>query len=76
ADAIAYALEGADVDINYLPVEQPDAEDVKELIEAEGRKAVLIPGYLSDESFCQDLDKQAQEDLGGLDVLSLVAGKQ
>ncbi|AYK56375.1 MULTISPECIES: SDR family oxidoreductase [Bacillus] len=76
AAAIAYAREGADVAINYLPEEQPDAEEVKELIEAEGRKAVLIPGDLSDESFCQDLVKQAQQELGGLDVLALVAGKQ
>ncbi|MCY8247669.1 SDR family oxidoreductase [Bacillus inaquosorum] len=76
AAAIAYAREGADVAINYLPAEQPDAEEVKELIEAEGRKAVLIPGDLSDESFCQDLVKQAHQELGGLDVLALVAGKQ
>lgn len=62
--------------INYLPAEQPDAEEVKELIEAEGRKAVLIPGDLSDESFCQNLVKQAHNELGGLDVLALVAGKQ
>lgn len=76
AAAIAYAREGADVAINYLPEEQPDAEEVKELIEAEGRKAVLIPGDLSDESFCQDLVKQAYTELDGLDVLTLVAGQQ
>ncbi|MBP3048232.1 SDR family oxidoreductase [Bacillus subtilis subsp. subtilis] len=76
AAAIAYAREGADVAINYLPEEQPGAEEVKELIEAEGRKAVLIPGDLSDESFCQDLVKQSHHELGGLDVLALVAGKQ
>lgn len=76
AAAIAYAREGADVAINYLPEEQPDAEEVKELIEAEGRKAVLIPGDLSDESFCGELVKKAYDELGGLDVLALVAGKQ
>jgi NAD(P)-dependent dehydrogenase (short-subunit alcohol dehydrogenase family) len=76
AAAIAYAREGADVAINYLPVEQPDAEEVKKLIEAEGRKAVLIPGDLSDESFCKELVQQAYNELGGLDVLALVAGKQ
>ncbi|MCA1038361.1 SDR family oxidoreductase [Bacillus infantis] len=76
AAAIAYAREGADVAINYLPEEQKDAEEVKELIEAEGRKAVLIPGDLSDESFCRDMVGQAQSELGGLDVLALVAGKQ
>lgn len=76
AAAIAYAREGADVAINYLPVEQPDAEEVKKLIEAEGRKAVLIPGDLSDESFCKELVEQANSELGGLDILALVAGKQ
>lgn len=76
AAAIAYAREGADVAINYLPVEQPDAEEVKKLIEAEGRKAVLIPGDLSDEAFCQELVEQANKELGGLDVLALIAGKQ
>ncbi|WP_409294699.1 SDR family oxidoreductase [Peribacillus sp. SCS-26] len=76
AAAIAYAREGADVAINYLPVEQPDAEEVKKLIEAEGRKAVLIPGDLSDEAFNEDMVKRAYEELGGLDVLALVAGKQ
>ena len=76
AAAIAYAREGADVAINYLPVEQPDAEEVKKLIEAEGRKAVLIPGDLSNEAFCQKLVEQANAELGGLDILALVAGKQ
>ncbi|MGD6857052.1 SDR family oxidoreductase [Bacillus infantis] len=76
AAAIAYAREGADVAINYLPEEQKDAEEVKKLIEAEGRKAVLIPGDLSDESFCRDMVGQAKSELGGIDVLALVAGKQ
>lgn len=76
AAAIAYAREGADVAINYLPVEQPDAEEVKELIEQEGRKAVLIPGDLRSEEFCQELVEKAHSELGGLDILALVAGKQ
>lgn len=76
AAAIAYAREGADVAINYLPVEQPDAEEVKELIEKEGRKAVLIPGDLRSEEFCQEMVEKANSELGGLDILALVAGKQ
>lgn len=76
ATAIAYAREGADVAINYLPEEQPDAEEVKQLIEAEGRKAFLIPGDLSSESFCKELVEQAHSELGGLDILALIAGKQ
>lgn len=76
AAAIAYAREGADVAINYLPVEQPDAEEVKKLIEKEGRKAVLIPGDLRSEDFCQKMVEKANSELGGLDILALVAGKQ
>ncbi|PHF64139.1 SDR family NAD(P)-dependent oxidoreductase, partial [Priestia aryabhattai] len=51
AAAIAYAREGADVAINYLPAEEEDAQEVKQLIEEAGRKAVMIPGDLSDECF-------------------------
>lgn len=76
AAAIAYAREGADVAISYLPEEQRDAEDVAQLIRDAGRKAVLLPGDVSDESFCQKLVDDAREQLGGLDILALVAGKQ
>ena len=76
AAAIAYAREGADVAINYLPAEEEDAQQVKQLIEEAGRKAVLIPGDLSDEKFARSLAHKAHQELGGLDVLALVAGKQ
>lgn len=76
AAAIAYAREGADVAISYLPAEQSDANEVKEIIEKEGRKAVLIPGDLSDESYCKEMVEKAVKDLGGLDIMALVAGKQ
>lgn len=76
AAAIAYAKEGADVAINYLPFEQKDAEDVAKVIQAAGRKAVLIPGDLSDETFCKKLVEEAHHQLDGLDNLTLVAGKQ
>jgi NAD(P)-dependent dehydrogenase (short-subunit alcohol dehydrogenase family) len=76
AAAIAYAREGADVALNYLPQEQADAEEVQKLIEAEGRKAVLIPGDVGEESFCKELVEKAYKELDGLDVLALVAGKQ
>lgn len=76
AAAIAFAREGADVAINYLPAEQSDAEEVRELIEAAGRRASLIPGDISSEAFCREMVAQAVKDLGGLDILSLVAGKQ
>jgi len=76
AVAIAYAREGADVAINYLPEEESGAAEVIQLIEAEGRKAVAIPGDIRDEAFCQSLVKQAVEKLGGLDILVNNAGRQ
>ena len=69
AAVIAFAREGADVAINYFPSEEPDAQDVAELIRAEGRKAVLIPGDLTDQSFCIDLVETAHRELGGIDIL-------
>jgi NAD(P)-dependent dehydrogenase (short-subunit alcohol dehydrogenase family) len=69
AAVIAFAREGADVAINYLPVEESDAREVVELIRAEGRKAVAIPGDIRDEDFCNRLVANAARDLGGLDVL-------
>lgn len=76
AAAIAYAREGADVAISYLPAEQSDAEAVKQIIEKEGRKAILIPGDLSDENYCKEMVDKAVQGLGGLDIMALVAGKQ
>ena len=76
ATAIAFAREGADVVINYLPSEESDAKEVTALIEAEGRKAFALPGDLSDEKFARGLIKQAHKHLGGLDILAAVAGKQ
>ncbi|QKD05336.1 SDR family oxidoreductase [Mesorhizobium loti] len=69
AAVIAFAREGADVAINYFPSEEPDAQDVAELIRAEGRKAILIPGDLTDQQFCRDLVERAHRELGGIDIL-------
>lgn len=69
AAAIAYAREGADVAINYYPTEEPDAREVIELIKAEGRKAIAIPGDLRDEAFCKRMVEEAVQALGGLDIL-------
>ncbi|WP_430611881.1 SDR family oxidoreductase [Enterococcus sp. DIV0876] len=76
AAAIAYAKEGADVAINYLPFEEEDAQEVKAAIEAAGQKAVLIPGDLRDEAFTRKLVHDAAAALGGLDILVLNAGMQ
>jgi len=76
AVAIAYAREGADVAINYLPEEESDAAEVIKLIEAEGRKAIAIPGDIRTEAFCEKLVKEAVSQLGGLDILVNNAGRQ
>jgi hypothetical protein len=76
ATAIAFAREGADVAIVYLPSEETDAQEVLGLIKAEGRKAVAIPGDIKDQSFCQELVEIAVSELGGIDILVNNAGKQ
>lgn len=76
AAAIAYAREGADVAINYLPFEEEDAQEVKEWIEKAGQKAILLPGDLKDEVFARKLVHEAAEALDGLDILVLNAGMQ
>lgn len=76
AAAIAYAREGADVAISYLGNEDSDAKEVIALIEAEGRKAIALPGDITDEGWCIELVKQAVSGLGGLDILVINAGRQ
>ena len=76
AAAIAYAREGADVAINFLPAEEPDANEVVALIRAAGRRAVPIPGDLRDNGFCRRLVDEAVRELGGLDILVCNAGRQ
>lgn len=76
AAAIAYAREGADVAINYYPSEEPDAQEVIELIKKEGRVSLALPGDLRDEQFCQRLVADAVSGLGGLDILVNNAGRQ
>jgi NAD(P)-dependent dehydrogenase (short-subunit alcohol dehydrogenase family) len=76
AAAIAFAREGADVVINYYPSEEEDAKEVIQLIKAEGRKAIAIPGDLRNETFCTNLVAEAEKARGGLDILVNNAAKQ
>ncbi|MBI9114962.1 SDR family oxidoreductase [Sanguibacter suaedae] len=76
AVALAYAREGADVAISYLPSEQEDAEETRRLVEEAGRRAVLVPGDLTQEEDCRSLVATTVEELGGLDVLVNNAGFQ
>jgi NAD(P)-dependent dehydrogenase (short-subunit alcohol dehydrogenase family) len=76
AAAIAFAREGADVAINYFPSEEPDAREVIELIKAERRIGLAIPGDLREETFCQRLVEETVRGLGGLDIVVSNAGRQ
>lgn len=76
AVAIAFAREGADVALSYLESEEADAREVVKLVEEAGRKAVTLPGDISDEAFCKTLIDKSVSALGGLDILVNVAGKQ
>lgn len=76
AVAIAFAKEGADVVLNYLPEEEEDAQWVKGVVEKTGKKIHLVPGDLGDAEFCRALVTEAAEALGGLDILVNNAGRQ
>ena len=76
AVAIAFAREGADVALGYLPEEQADAEETAHWIREAGARAFLLPGDLTDESECQDLVDDASANLGGIDILVLNAAYQ
>ncbi|MCZ2404362.1 SDR family oxidoreductase [Paenarthrobacter sp. Z7-10] len=76
AVALAFAREGADIALSYLPSEEADAQYVMALIEAAGRKAVPVPGDLTDPLYCRELVGAAINGLGGLDILVNNAGKQ
>jgi NAD(P)-dependent dehydrogenase (short-subunit alcohol dehydrogenase family) len=68
AVAIAFAREGADILIAYLN-ENDDADEVKALLEKEGRKVVLVPGDLSDPEHCRSVVKRAADEFGTIDIL-------
>ncbi|HXV01642.1 MAG TPA: SDR family oxidoreductase [Caulobacteraceae bacterium] len=76
AAAIAFAREGADVAFAFLPSEQPDADEVSALVQAEGRQVAAIAGDLKDEAFCKALVEETVRRLGGIDILVNNAGKQ
>jgi NAD(P)-dependent dehydrogenase (short-subunit alcohol dehydrogenase family) len=69
ATAIAFAKEGADVAIAFLPEEAEDAEQVRAEVEKAGRKCVLIPADIRTEDAAKDVAERARSGLGGIDVL-------
>jgi NAD(P)-dependent dehydrogenase (short-subunit alcohol dehydrogenase family) len=64
-----FAREGADVLISYLPEEEPDAPETAQVVEATGKKAVKMPGDISEEARCQRLLEQAISEFGEIDIL-------
>lgn len=76
AVAVHFAREGADVAISYHPREEQDAQKTKELVEAEGRKCLLLPGDIRQEEYCKQLVEDTVEKLGKLNILVNNAGLQ
>lgn len=76
AVAIAYAREGADVVINYLPAEEEDAQETIRIMKEAGHKALGLAGDISSEDFCKELIGYAAKELGSIDILVNNAGKQ
>lgn len=76
ATAIAFAREGADIVITYLPSEETDAQEVMALIKDADRKVIACPGDIDNEEFCKELIKITKDNLGGIDILANIAGKQ
>ena len=75
AVAIAFAREGADVLISYLN-EDEDAQDTRHYVEEAGRKAVLMPGDISQEQHCQQIVQRALQEFGHLNILVNNAARQ
>lgn len=69
AVALAFAREGADVLISYLPEEETDAQETVRVVEAAGRKAITMPGDIGSEAQCQQIVQRAMQEFGHLDIL-------
>jgi NAD(P)-dependent dehydrogenase (short-subunit alcohol dehydrogenase family) len=69
AVAIAYAREGADVGISYLPEEEEDARESERWVRDAGRKAVLMPGDIREEQHCRSMVDRVLKECGRIDIL-------
>ena len=76
ATAIAFAREGADVAMSYLPEEEEDAARIAGILKEAGVAVLTLPGDLRDKDYCRDLVAKTVEGLGGLDILVNNGGKQ
>ena len=69
AVAVLFAREGADVAIMYLPEEERDATETRAAIEAEGIRALLLPGDVTDLEYCEECIERTVNELGAIDIL-------
>jgi NAD(P)-dependent dehydrogenase (short-subunit alcohol dehydrogenase family) len=69
AVAVLFAREGADVAIMFLPEEERDANETRDAIRAEGSRALLLPGDVTDPDYCEDCVDRTFNELGSLDIL-------
>jgi len=76
AVALLFAMEGADVTINYLPTEKSDAEKTKKEITILGRKCCLVPGDIGEENVCRSVVEKTVQEFGGIDILVNNASEQ
>jgi len=76
AVAVHFAREGADVAIAFKPEEEQDAYETRQLVEAEGRRCLTLPGDLRDRAYCQDIVDRTVQELGRLNVLVNNAAEQ
>ena len=76
AVAVHFAREGADLALAYKPEEQADADDTRALVEAEGRRCVLLPGDLRSPEYCESLVAQTVQQLGKLNIVVSNAAEQ
>lgn len=76
ATAIAFAREGADVAMSYLPEEEEDAARIRDLLRAAGATVLTLPGDLRDAGYCRELVERTVDGLGGIDILVNNGGKQ
>jgi len=75
AVAIGFAKEGADVAITYLD-EHEDAQETVRLVEAEGRRAMAIPGDIGNSDFAREVVRQVVGSFGRIDILVNNAAEQ
>jgi len=76
AVAIAFAREGADVAISFMPEEQEDADETLRWVSETGVKTLGLPGDLRDEAYCADIVDRTVAEFGGIDLLVLNAAYQ